>query len=203
MAKPVEDLDKKQQIREMAQSLLEQYNALTGENHFIGKKKHQNAKVAFAQIIQHNVQVLVENGYLTGAEKAFLFDISGYIDFKTNIIVQRDYKNLKKNDRDENELPKTATVQYVADLIDNTRVHTSRMMNALKKKGILATAETGMTTEDGRVCSSRTWFVNPNILYCGDKTDIDMTVQLIFRDALKNMVGKDGKKFKLPVRLFV
>lgn len=181
----------------------ELHEALTGEKPGIYTKKKQNANVAFAQFIQHNVQTLTENGYLTTAQKAFLFDISGYIDFKTNIIVERDYKNTNKKDKNVNEIPKAATVTYVSSLIGIGRQRTSELMNSLKDKGILGTAETGMTTEDGRVCSSRTWFVNPNVMYCGDKSDIDRTVQFIFKDALKNMVGKDNKKFKLPIRLFL
>lgn len=46
-------------------------------------------------------------------------------------------------------------------------------MNDLFKKGILGVAEAGITTEEGRNCTSRTWFVNPNILCCGPKDKID------------------------------
>jgi len=181
----------------------ELYEALNGEKPTIYTKKNQNSKVAFAQMIQHNIQVLTENGYLTQAQKAFLFDISGYVDFKTNIIVERDYKNLSKKEKEEDAVPDAATISYIAKLLGLSREQTSRIMNDLKRKGILATAETGMTTDDGRVCSARTWFVNPNIMYCGDKSDIDRTVQYIFKDSLKNIVGKDGAKIKLPIRLFL
>lgn len=201
MAKQVEDLNKKEQIREMAQSLLEQYNALTGENHFIGKKKHQNAKVAFAQIIQHNVQVLVENGYLTSAEESFILKLSGYLEFKTNCLIEKESKNQKQNEADLSA--KSATPSYIAKIVGCTRTTASTMMNNLKKKGILANAETGMVTETGRVCTSRTWIMNPNIIFCGDKTDIDPLLQRIFKhSALNNITDKNNRKVKLPVKLF-
>ncbi|HFK1501379.1 TPA: hypothetical protein ACGXMW_005837, partial [Bacillus paranthracis] len=89
-------------IREMlangeAESFLdafrEEYKELTGKEVDFYEKKSQNGKVAFAQLIQHNIQLLVEHKYLTQSEKAFIFDISGYLDFKTNIIVEKEFKN--------------------------------------------------------------------------------------------------------------
>lgn len=200
----------KARIREMVQdgeaatildAFRETYKEVTGKDIDFYEKKSQNRKVAFVQFMQHNIQTLVENDYLTTAQESFLFKISGYIDFKTNIIVERDYKNRKK--KDTYELPKVATISYIANLVGLHRTNASKIMNQLKEKGILGTAETGMVTEDGRNCTSRTWLVNPNIMYCGDKADIDMTVQLIFKDALKNIKNKDGKKIKLPIKLFL
>lgn len=198
------ELEKERQKEEAKKSLFEkfseEYKNITGEEPVIFNKKKQNTKVAFAQIIQHNVQVLVENGYLTNAEKSFLIDVSGYLEFKTNCIVEKETKNKKI---DEDIMPKTASVTYVAKILKTSRVTISTLMNQLKEKGILATAETGMVTESGRVCTSRTWIMNPNIMFCGDKTDIDPLLQRIFKDSLNNIKDKNGKKIKLPVKLFL
>lgn len=196
------DIEKEQSVENKTKNLLDQLKELTGESYGLHKKRSQNSRVAFAQIMQHNIQMLVDIGYLTTAEESFLFRISGYIDFKTNVIVERDYKNQPIKSK-ENTLPKAAGVSYIASLIGLHRTSASKLMNSLKKKGVLGIAETGSRTEDGRFCNSRTWFVNPNIMYCGDKSDIDMTVQFIFRDALKNLKDREGKKVKLPVRLFI
>jgi len=52
-------------------------------------------------------------------------------------------------------------------------------------------------------CTSRTWFLNPNILCCGPKDKIDRATQQIFRRSLKNFtVGDTKKKHKLPIYLF-
>lgn len=71
------------------------------------------------------------------------------------------------------------------------------------KKGILAVVKSGMTTDDGRVCTSRTWFVNPNIMFCSPKDDVDKATQKIFKRSLKNFKGEgSSKKHQLPIYLF-
>lgn len=198
------ELERQRQKEEASVSLFKQfseaYKELTGEEPMIYHKKKQNTKVAFAQIIQHNVQVLVETGYLTNAEKSFLIDISGYLEFKTNCIVEKETKNKKF---DEDTLPKSASITYISKILKCSRTTASNLMNSLFTKGILSTAEVGMVTENGRVCTSRTWIMNPNIMFCGDKTDIDPLLQRIFADSLKNIKDENGKKIKLPVRLFL
>lgn len=42
-------------------------------------------------------------------------------------------------------------------------------MNGLIKKGRLAVAETRTNTENGRMGTTHTWFVNPNIICCSSK----------------------------------
>ena len=197
------ELQKESDVREKTASLLQQLNELTGKEHAIYIPKKQNSKVAFAQLIQHNIQFLVDIQYLTTSEKSFLFDIGGNIDFKTNIIVERDWKNQDVKKRDPLELPKAASVNYIADLLRVHRTNASKLLKGLENKGILGKAGTGTRTEDGRFCTVRTWFVNPNIMYCGDKSDIDMTVQMIFRGTLINLKDQNGKKVLLPVKLFV
>ncbi|WP_193218685.1 MarR family transcriptional regulator, partial [Streptococcus pneumoniae] len=58
--------------------------------------------------------------------------------------------------------PNTASPSYLAKKLGKTRTSISKMMNELLEKGVLGVAETGVITEDGRACSARTWFVNPN-----------------------------------------
>ncbi len=76
-------------------------------------------------------------------------------------------------------------------------------MNDLLKKGILGVAEAGITTEEGRNCTSRTWFVNPNILCCGPKDKIDRATRQIFRRSLKNFTVGDTKKKTQTTNLFI
>ena len=198
--------DQKDPIKQSEKKLMENINELnemTGAKFFLGqKRKRQNDKVAFLQVMTHNIQCLVENSYLTQAEESFLFRISAYVDFGSNVIVVKDYKNASKKEN-QGTLPEAANVSYISTLIGSKRETVSRIMNSLKKKGVLACGETGMITDDGRTCTSRTWFVNPNIMYCGDKNDIDRATQILFRNALRNITSKEGRKVKLPVRLFV
>ncbi|MDO6634405.1 MarR family transcriptional regulator [Bacillus thuringiensis] len=162
-----------------------------GEEYFIGKKKKPTDRVRFVQIIMDNIDYLIEIGYLSSKEEAFLFKLTSSVEFKTNVLVERDTNN-------------PASPTYLAEKFKMTRQSISSVMNGLLKKGILAVAQSGVTTEDGRVCTSRTWFVNPNVMCCSPKDGIDKATQHIFRDSLRNFKVEDQgkKKHKLPIYLF-
>ncbi|RAT01113.1 replication protein [Bacillus cereus] len=162
-----------------------------GEEYFIGKKKKPTDRVRFVQIIMDNIDYLIEIGYLSSKEEAFLFKLTSSVEFKTNVLVERETNN-------------PASPTYLAEKFKMTRQSISSVMNGLLKKGVLAVAQSGITTEDGRVCTSRTWFVNPNIMCCSPKDGIDKATQHIFRDSLRNFKVEDQgkKKHKLPIYLF-
>ncbi|MEW4152417.1 MarR family transcriptional regulator [Bacillus thuringiensis] len=167
-----------------------------GEEYFIGKKKKPTDRVRFVQIIMDNMEYLNRLGYFTNAEQAFLLQISSYLEFKTNVIIE---KNNVDNEIDTN----AATPSYLAEKLGKTRESISKTMNSLLKKGVLGVAEAGMTTDDGRICTSRTWFVNPNIICCSPKDSVDRATQHIFKKSLRNFKVKgDTKKHKLPIYLF-
>lgn len=166
-----------------------------GEEYFIGKKKKPTDRVRFVQMITENIDYLCEIGYLTQPEKAFLFDISRFLEFKSNVIVEKN--------KDDDIKPNTASPSYLSKKLGKTRTSISKMMNELLEKGVLGVAETGVITEDGRTCSARTWFVNPNILCNSPKDDIDRATQQIFSKALRNIkIDNNKKKHKLPIYLF-
>ncbi|WP_144499806.1 MarR family transcriptional regulator, partial [Bacillus sp. FDAARGOS_235] len=147
-------------------------------------------------IIMDNMEYLNGIGYFTNAEQAFLLQISSYLEFKTNVIIE---KNNNDNEIDTN----AATPSYLAEKLGKTRESVSKTMNSLLKKGVLGVAEAGMTTDDGRICTSRTWFVNPNIMCCSPKDSVDRATQHIFKKSLRNFKVKgDTKKHKLPIYLF-
>ncbi|EJP81677.1 MarR family transcriptional regulator [Bacillus cereus] len=162
-----------------------------GEEYFIGKKKKPTDRVRFVQIIMDNIDYLIEIGYLSSKEEAFLFKLTSSVEFKTNVLVERETNN-------------PASPTYLAEKFKMTRQSISSVMNGLLKKGVLAVAQSGVTTEDGRVCTSRTWFVNPNVMCCSPKDGIDKATQHIFRDSLRNFKTEDQgkKKHKLPIYLF-
>ncbi|MEH7456202.1 MarR family transcriptional regulator [Bacillus sp. JJ1127] len=170
--------------------------ATGGEEYFIAKKKKPTDRVRFVQIIMDNMEYLNRIGYFTNAEQAFLLQISSYLEFKTNVIIE------KSNSDNEIET-NAATPSYLAEKLGKTRESVSKTMNSLLKKGVLGVAEAGMTTDDGRICTSRTWFVNPNIMCCSPKDSIDRATQHIFKKSLRNFKVKgDSKKHKLPIYLF-
>jgi hypothetical protein len=213
-----EELEKRMRKKEIArenqitgkqEELISQLKELTGEEWGVHKKKSQNSKVAFAQLITDNILVLSEHDYITTGEKAFLFEIAAYVDFKSNVLVKKEFRKKNKNEVDDNILPDQAGPTYFAEVFGKARQPLSTMMNKLKNKGILATAESGVQTEDRRVCTSRTWFINPRIICCGPKDDIDRATKMIFKGVLTSFpskVEKDkngkAKMIKLPVQLF-
>ncbi|PGA67568.1 MarR family transcriptional regulator [Bacillus pseudomycoides] len=181
---------------EQQQLLLQILHSTTGEDYFIGKKKKRTDGVKFVQLIMDNINYLNKIGYLQPKEEAFLFKLTPYIEFKTNVIIERVDNELEVETN-------AATPSYLAEQFGNTREYISRIMNSLLKKGILGVAESGMTTEDGRICSSRTWFVNPNVMCCSPKDGVDKATQHIFKRSLRNFKIKDSsKKHQLPVYLF-
>lgn len=181
--------------KEELEMAMETMAKATGKELYIGTKKSPQSKVRFVQMITDNFYYLAKIKYLTNAEKAFLIDLLPYVEFKTNIIVERA--------NDENEFDSdSATPSYLAKELERDRAKVSKMMNNLMKMGILAVAEAGTTTEDGRICTSRTWFVNPNIMCCSPKDEVDKATQRIFKKSLRNILAEDGKKHNLPVYLF-
>lgn len=165
-------------------SAMELLSKATGKDIYIGTKRSPQSKVRFVQIMQENLNFLYENGYLTGREKIFLMDIIPYVAFDSNGIVH-DIKG--KN-------PVPANITEIASLIKSNRVNTSNVINTLVKKGLLAKGESGI---EGNNAKAYAIFVNPHVLYTGDKDSVNEALKLIFHKAMKMPILKD-----LPNKLF-
>ncbi|MEW5208088.1 MarR family transcriptional regulator [Bacillus cereus] len=158
--------------------------ATGGKEIYIGTKKSPQSKVRFVQLMQENLNFLYEDGYLTGREKIFLMDIVPYVAFDSNGIVH-DIK--AKN-------PVPANITEIASLIKSNRVNTSNVINSLVKKGLLAKGESGIEQNNAK---AYTIFVNPHVLYAGDKDNVNEALKILFYRAMKLAVLKN-----LPNKLF-
>jgi len=156
----------------------------TGKEHYLGTKRAPQSKVRFVQSMQENIQYLNDKEYLTGREKIFLIDVTPHIAFSTNCIVL-DIKS--KN-------PVPANVSEIAKLINSNRSNTSTVINSLQKKGIIAKAESGL---EGNNAKAYAIFINPHVMYAGDKENVNDALQVMFHKAMKMKVLKD-----LPDKLF-
>ncbi|MBU4643053.1 MarR family transcriptional regulator [Bacillus toyonensis] len=156
----------------------------TGKELYIGTKKSPYSRVRFAQILQSNYEFLREKGYFTAKEKAFLMDIVSSIAFNSNCIVD-DVKS--KN-------PVPLNISELAKKIGLTRANTSLSVNSLVKKGILAKTESGI---EGNNAKAYSLFVNPHIIYAGDKENINEALRAMFYKAMQIKLLKD-----LPDKLF-
>lgn len=202
------DGKQRDQAEELKKSLLQQLKELTGEDHYVGTNKDPFAGEPFNQVIHRNLDLLNSIGYFTQAEGDFLFRIQAYLEFKSNVIINREdkFKKKRKNIEDDFELPKAATVSEISEMIGKSRQKTSTVMNSLKKKEILLNPEgAGQIIENGRTVSPRTWIVNPYIMICAPRKNevkLDKLTMRLFQHSLKNLQDQNGKKVKLPARFF-
>src|SRR5690606_37287166 len=111
-------------------------------------------------------------------------DISSYVSFHSNAIV---FDIKAKN-------PVPMNISELALELDRTREKTSKIVNALVKKGLLAKAESGI---EGNNAKAYSIFVNPHIIFAGDKDNVPEHLQVIFHKAMKMAIFK-----KLPNKLF-
>lgn len=156
----------------------------TGKDVYIGTKRSPQSKVRFVQTMQENLWFINQEKYLTNKEKVFLSDITPYIAFSSNCIVQ-DVKT--KN-------PVPTNISELAKLIGITRANTSISVNSLVKKGILAKTESGV---EGNNAKAYSLFVNPHIMFAGDKDNVNESLKVMFRKSMKMPILKD-----LPNKLF-
>lgn len=156
----------------------------TGKELYIGTKRSPQSKVRFAQILQENLNYLNKNDYLTGQEKVFLMDITPYVAFGSNALVF----DIKA------KTPVPMNITKLAEELGRGRNKTSEIVNSLAKKGLLTKAESGT---EGNNAKAYSLFVNPHIVFAGDKDDVPEHLQVMFYKAMKMSILKD-----LPNKLF-
>lgn len=159
----------------------------TGKDIGVYTKKPPKSKVRFAQFLQKNWEYLREQNYLTTEEKAFLIDIQPNISMHSNAIVDDIMKRP----------PDALNISAIASLRGSSRQKTSKIINSLIKKGIFAKAVSG-DVKDINQAKDYVLFVNPNIIYVGDRDEVEEHLVLIFKNQIKsNPVLKN-----LPQKLF-
>ncbi|WP_242312054.1 helix-turn-helix domain-containing protein [Bacillus cereus group sp. BfR-BA-01331] len=158
--------------------------ATGGKEIYIGTKKSPQSKVRFAQILQGNLSYLNKNDYLTGQEKIFLIDITPYVSFGSNALVF----DIKE------KTPVPMNITKLAEELGRGRNKTSEIVNSLVKKGLITKAESGI---EGNNAKAYSLFVNPHIIFAGDKENVPEHLQVMFHKAMKMPILKN-----LPNKLF-
>ncbi|MGE6553223.1 MarR family transcriptional regulator [Bacillus mycoides] len=156
----------------------------TGKELYIGTKRSPQSKVRFAQFMQSNLGFLRQNKYLTAREKSFFIDITPLIAFDSNCIVE---DITVKN-------PAPMNISQITDFLGTDRSNTSKIINSLKRKGLLFKGESGL---EGNNAKAYAIFINPHIIYAGDKDNVNKALQVMFHKSMKMKILKD-----LPDRLF-
>ncbi|MED4618746.1 helix-turn-helix domain-containing protein [Priestia megaterium] len=164
--------------KEIDQAIQTVSKAAGGKEVYFGIKKSPKSKVKFVQINQPNLGYLMEKEYFKSEEMKFLFRIMPYIAFRSNCIV--DDINIK------NAIPVTQV--ELAKKIGSSQPTVNRLIKQLIDKGIIAKAETG---REGVSARSYALFLNPNIIYSGDRDDVNETLQMIFKKVNLKSVFKN------------
>ncbi|MGG0759152.1 MarR family transcriptional regulator [Bacillus paramycoides] len=179
------DIENSKILSEEEMQLANELQAKAGSRgmKLVPEKKVKN-KAKFVQLLQLNWEYLRQKDYMTGEEKIFLLDIQAYIGLHSNAIVDDITKKYAS----------PLNITQIGEVLGTSRTKVSRVINSLVKKGILAKAESGV---EGNNVKAYAIYVNPNIIYAGNRDDIQGALVTMFRKAMNNKTLKN-----LPNRLF-
>lgn len=125
--------------------------------------KEPKNKAEFTIINQDNLLALIQKKYLTNAERTLIFDLSALVELHSNAIT--------------NEKGQFLTVSEIARILGRNVSATSTLINQLIKKGIIYEfVDINELKEFKRSVSSRPFFFNPEIVFCGDRNKINATL---------------------------
>ncbi|MGE6868781.1 MULTISPECIES: MarR family transcriptional regulator [Bacillaceae] len=192
LSRNFKEAEKKARLRDfenekiLTQEEIEQANEIQSKANsrkmiLIPEKKVKN-RARFVQMIQENLLYLREIKYLTTAEKTFLMDIAPHIEIESNCIVE--------DVRKVNSMPLTQS--DIAMVLGRKKQNVNPIIKGLLDKGIFARSESGL--EDNNV-RSYALFVNPHIMFSGDRDKVNGTLKAMFRKTTPELK-------KLPEKLF-
>ncbi|OTW74706.1 hypothetical protein BK702_32800 [Bacillus thuringiensis serovar cameroun] len=149
----------------------------------VPERKVKN-KAKFVQIIQDNWSYLQSISYLKNEEIVFLMSLIPFIGFGSNAIV----------DNPKKKQPLPLTQRELAKSLETSETKVSRVVKALYTKGIIARSES--IVENSNV-KSYALFINPHILYAGDRDNIEEGLKIQFIKIMRAKPLKD-----LPIKFF-
>ncbi|MCQ6530979.1 helix-turn-helix domain-containing protein [Bacillus mycoides] len=149
----------------------------------VPERKIKN-KAKFVQIIQDNWSYLQSISYLKNEEIVFLMSLIPFIGFGSNAIV----------DNPKKKQPLPLTQRELAKSLETSETKVSRVVKALYTKGIIARSES--IVENSNV-KSYALFINPHILYAGDRDNIEEGLKIQFIKIMRAKPLKD-----LPIKFF-
>ncbi|OJE20654.1 hypothetical protein BAQ46_22785 [Bacillus paranthracis] len=141
-------------------------------------------RARFVQIMQDNWSFMQSHQYLTSEQIVFLMNLVPHIAIGSNAIV----------DAPKKKQPIGLNQSEIAAVLGTSKAKVSRVVKSLVEKGVLAKAESGL---EGNNVKSYVIFVNPHVLYSGNKDVVEDSLKIMFAKAMKMPVLKN-----LPERLF-
>ena len=150
---------------------LETMSKATGQDIYVGTKRSSQSKVKFVQFIQDNWDYALENAFFTDEEMLFLLRIQRFLQFKSNCIVDDIHSR--------SAIPMTQ--KQIAERLGTSTPKVSRIVKNLVEKGIIVRA-VGQKTEGNNV-RAYALFINPNIIYSGERDNVEVTLKALFSNA--------------------
>lgn len=169
--------------QEEVNQAMETLSKATGKDIYIGTKRSPKSKVKFAQFIQDNWDYALENNYFTDEQMLFLLRVQRYMQFKSNCIVDDIHSR--------SAVP--LTQKAIAQRLKTSAPKVSRIVNELVDKGVIVKAQAQKM--EGNNARTYALFINPNIIYSGERDNIETTLKALFANSKPLF-----KKF--PVTLF-
>jgi len=157
--------------QEEVKQAMETLSKATGKDIYIGTKRSPKSKVKFAQFIQDNWDYALENNYFTDEQMLFLLRVQRYMQFKSNCIVDDIHSR--------SAVP--LTQKAIAQRLKTSAPKVSRIVNELVDKGVIVKAQ-GQKTE-GNNARTYALFINPNIIYSGERDNIETTLKALFANS--------------------
>lgn len=153
----------------------------------VRKKQKPSNQTRFSQTIDMNISYLCQAQYLTSAEFSFIFTLAPMLKIGANAIV-------------DPQTGQYCSVSEIATFLKRSRQKTSEMISALIEKGIMYEfANTHELKIHGRHVTRRPFFLNPEILCCGDKNKLESGItQLMIHFNILERAG-----IKLPIKAVV
>lgn len=147
----------------------------------------------FTQTITDNWDIIMRNNYLTSRELTFMMSIQSLIGFDSNAIIDKKTGNF-------------LTVSEIAKYLKRERSGVSKTIKSLITKGILFEfVNVDEIREFDRNVTARTLFVNPELVYAGDRNRINSTLALLVSkyDKLeKKGIRLEWKVWKKPSEMY-
>ena len=150
-------------------------------------KLEQKNKATFVQGIKDNLDVLIRTQYLTNAELGFLFSLSPLVEYHSNAVTDQ-------------ETGQFMTVSDLATYLNRSRESCSRVLSKLIEKGMIHEfVDAQEIKEFNRNVSRRPLFMNPEIIYAGDRNKVDATLSKL----ITSFERLERKKILLPWKLWI
>jgi len=157
--------------QEEANNAMKTLSKATGKEVFIVTKRSPQSKVRFVQLIQDNWNYALETGFFTDEEMLFLMRIQRFLQFKSNCIVDDIHSR--------SAVPMTQ--KALAEKLGTSAPKISRLVNNLVDKGVIVKAQ-GQKIE-GNNARTYALFINPNIIYSGERDNVETTLKALFINA--------------------